>query len=63
MTSGQTLKTDWKVHPYEETTAPLPPDLLRPIPKQDTETHMKFELKPDGFKIPGWSIRVWGTFR
>lgn len=53
---------DWRVDPYEETTAPLPDDLLRPIPKQDNETHVTYKLITKHMMPTGFWIQVRGTF-
>lgn len=56
------LNNDWRVDPYEETTAPLPPDLLRPIPKQDTETHVSYKILTKDLMPTGFWVQVRGTF-
>lgn len=57
-----TRKHDFTVNRFEETTDPLPCDLLREIPKPDEETHITFKILTKDLKPVGFWLHVKGTW-
>jgi len=55
-------KEKFHVEPYEETTADIPKDVLREIPKQDDDIHVSGKVEFEGMKPSGFEIDVKGTF-
>lgn len=53
---------EFHVELCEETTADIPEDVLREIPKQDDDIHVSAKIQTDGIKPNGFEIDVKGTW-